>query len=145
MFSVGVGNDLLQLSGMVYFEGTETAEFEVPHVISALCRVSQRKSCVLNCTAYPRAKRYVALCFTRLSHCRSNWTIWQRHRRTWVVTLWGWVGGGGVQNRTWLLWSLIYGGVKLERVGSLVRTSSWYTYTPFPHSHLNFCHLHLIN
>jgi hypothetical protein len=63
MFSVGVGNDLLQLSGMVYFGGTETAEFEVPHIISALCtfRFSQRKSSVLNCTAYRRAKRYVAL------------------------------------------------------------------------------------
>ena len=67
MFNVGVGNDLLQLLGMVYFEGTETAEFEAPHIISALCRVSQRKLSVLNCTAYPRAKRYVALCFTRVT------------------------------------------------------------------------------
>jgi len=64
---------------MVYFESTETAEFEVPHIISALRRVSQRKSSVLNCTAYPRVKSYVALCFTRLSHCRFNWNVWQRH------------------------------------------------------------------
>ena len=35
MFSGGLGNNLLQLSGMAYFEGTETAEFDVPHIISA--------------------------------------------------------------------------------------------------------------
>ena len=39
---------------MVYFEGTEMVESEVPHIISALGGVSQRKSSALNCTACPR-------------------------------------------------------------------------------------------
>jgi hypothetical protein len=67
MFSVGVGNDLLQLLDRVYFEGTETAEFDVLRSISALCIFHNEKPCVLNCTAYPRTKRYVALCFGRVT------------------------------------------------------------------------------